>query len=401
MAVANAQIFIPILTPGFFTSKFCRREAFSFLNYETKANRDDLILPIYMINAEVLEDPKLREKDDLAIRLLERQYDDWRELKYKLRDSVTRPKIDKLAKTLAESVKRGARVETPKAIELGEAEPFKHPFPEPKSKDTALGTSRTTMVVLCVIALMLGMLGGWIAKTETSRADTAQREELTERLWSELHAQRQLTSDALAALDTKVDEPAAKPSNDFHELLDELKGRSQVRARRVIEIEKEWEKILRVLKGETSENAERTGFEQIESATDGQQETQLTKKASLSDMGRSFQDCQHCPEMVALPPDAFLMGSPDYEIEDFNGDEAPQHKVTIGYRFALGKYEVTHAQFERFVAATGHEATGCGSSINGDWVRDPNLDWRNPGFQQNDDHPVVLAALIGMMLEPM
>jgi F-box protein 11 len=48
-ALKEAQIFIPILTPSFFHSNFCRREAQAFLNYAAQTRRDDLILPLYLI----------------------------------------------------------------------------------------------------------------------------------------------------------------------------------------------------------------------------------------------------------------------------------------------------------------------------------------------------------------
>jgi hypothetical protein len=53
-----------------------------------------------------------------------------------------------------------------------------------------------------------------------------------------------------------------------------------------------------------------------------------------------FQECENCPEMVAIPADSFTMGSPDTE-EGRDKNEGPQHKVTIPKPFAVGKYTVT------------------------------------------------------------
>ena len=58
-----------------------------------------------------------------------------------------------------------------------------------------------------------------------------------------------------------------------------------------------------------------------------------------------------CPEMVVLPAGSFLMGSPEGE-EDRKQNEDPQHRVTIGYRFAIGPYAVTFDEFDYFCAAT-------------------------------------------------
>ena len=66
---------------------------------------------------------------------------------------------------------------------------------------------------------------------------------------------------------------------------------------------------------------------------------------------RSFQDCPGCPEMVAIPGGEFTMGSPPAEMgRDRN--EGPQRKVTIR-PFAVGKFEVTFAQWDACVAEGG------------------------------------------------
>ena len=73
--------------------------------------------------------------------------------------------------------------------------------------------------------------------------------------------------------------------------------------------------------------------------------------------GRVFRDCERCPEMVVVPAGSFTMGSPASE-EGHDDDEGPQHRVGISQAFAVGKYEVTRSEFERFVAATGHSKGG-------------------------------------------
>jgi formylglycine-generating enzyme required for sulfatase activity len=52
-------------------------------------------------------------------------------------------------------------------------------------------------------------------------------------------------------------------------------------------------------------------------------------------------------EMVSIPGDTFIMGSPPEELEH-QEDESPQHSVTV-QPFFMGKYQVTQAQW-RFVA---------------------------------------------------
>ncbi|MDP6342021.1 MAG: formylglycine-generating enzyme family protein, partial [Alphaproteobacteria bacterium] len=70
-------------------------------------------------------------------------------------------------------------------------------------------------------------------------------------------------------------------------------------------------------------------------------------------------------------------------------DEGPQHRVTIPAPFAVGKYEVTRGQYAAFVRATSRDdGDGCYVRAGGKWQKDSSGSWRNPGFQQGDDHPV-------------
>ncbi len=103
--------------------------------------------------------------------------------------------------------------------------------------------------------------------------------------------------------------------------------------------------------------------------------------------GTVFRDCAECPEMVVLPAGTFAMGSARGEDERLP-NEGPVRQVTIAAPLAIGKYEVTRAEFARFVAETGHDAmAGC-------WywqlifIFDTARSWRNPGYEQGDDHPV-------------
>ena len=63
--------------------------------------------------------------------------------------------------------------------------------------------------------------------------------------------------------------------------------------------------------------------------------------------GAVIRDCADCPELVRILGGSFGMGSNGGE-----ADEKPMHRVTIP-PFALGKYEVTFAQWDACVAAGG------------------------------------------------
>ena len=65
-----------------------------------------------------------------------------------------------------------------------------------------------------------------------------------------------------------------------------------------------------------------------------------------------FRDCPKCPEMVVVPAGSFMMGSPSSEADRFYLED-PQHRVTIAAPFAVGKYEVSFAEWDACVAAGG------------------------------------------------
>jgi formylglycine-generating enzyme required for sulfatase activity len=62
---------------------------------------------------------------------------------------------------------------------------------------------------------------------------------------------------------------------------------------------------------------------------------------------RTFRDCSDCPQMVAIPSGSFLMGSPASETGR-SDNEGPQRRVSVP-AFAVGKYEVTWAEWDRCV----------------------------------------------------
>ena len=69
--------------------------------------------------------------------------------------------------------------------------------------------------------------------------------------------------------------------------------------------------------------------------------------------GESFRDCPNCPEMVAVPEGSFWMGTPAGEHRLGSEYEQPQHRVTIKQPFAVGKFEVTFAEWDACVSEGG------------------------------------------------
>ncbi len=68
--------------------------------------------------------------------------------------------------------------------------------------------------------------------------------------------------------------------------------------------------------------------------------------------GTAFRHGPDFPELVVVPAGHFLMGSPQDE-KDRDENEGPCHPVTIARPFAVGRYPVTFAEWDAFVAAGG------------------------------------------------
>ena len=108
--------------------------------------------------------------------------------------------------------------------------------------------------------------------------------------------------------------------------------------------------------------------------------------------GDRFRDCPECPEMVVVPAGSYRMGSPSYE-QGRQEYEGPVHGVTISAPFAIGRHEVTVAEFGRFVDATGHPTGNSCWVYEDDEVFDlAGRSWRNPGFGQSGRFPVVCVS---------
>ena len=76
------------------------------------------------------------------------------------------------------------------------------------------------------------------------------------------------------------------------------------------------------------------------------------KEASRREPGTVFRDCPQCPEMVVVPAGSFMMGSPLSEKGRYF-NEGPRHRVRIFEPLAVGKYEVTFAEWDACVSDGG------------------------------------------------
>lgn len=108
-------------------------------------------------------------------------------------------------------------------------------------------------------------------------------------------------------------------------------------------------------------------------------------------------------EMVSIPAGSFVMGNPDASARGdknrWGSDGFPQHSVTLS-AYSIGKYEVTRAQYRKFIEAGGYSNEAYWSKIGWRWKsgerRTEPKDWAavktagdGSSFTQTDKHPVI------------
>ncbi len=111
-------------------------------------------------------------------------------------------------------------------------------------------------------------------------------------------------------------------------------------------------------------------------------------------------------KLVHIEANEFMMGNEDsvdqllklfpYAPKEWFENASKYHLVKITQPFYLGAHEVTVGQFRRFVEATGYKTEaesdgkgGYGIKSDGRYEQSPMYSWKQPGFFQNEDYPVV------------
>jgi formylglycine-generating enzyme required for sulfatase activity len=124
-------------------------------------------------------------------------------------------------------------------------------------------------------------------------------------------------------------------------------------------------------------------------------------QTAASKSGTVFRDCPDCPEMVVIPSGSVAIGSGLEETTRENVPEAisardrPLHDVKIVRPFAVGRFEITKAQYARFVREAGHTVEGgcfVWDFVAGRWNQDLEKSWREPGFPQGENEPAVCVS---------
>ena len=128
--------------------------------------------------------------------------------------------------------------------------------------------------------------------------------------------------------------------------------------------------------------------EYLENYSEGVHAAEANILAEYLRPGRTFRDCENCPEMVVVDAGSYIMGSPENE-NGHSENETPLHMVTIERPLAVGMYEVKLAEFRAFADEGGPPRKKCWTYVNDEWKERGEHGWDNPGYEQTKEYPVV------------
>ena len=195
-------------------------------------------------------------------------------------------------------------------------------------------------ILIAAVALGVFLYNHQLAQDRATKADAL-------RIAAESLARREEESRAKPA-------PAAEPAED-----------SAARARAAAEAKKAAEKAKALalkIEDEARRMAELAAKKQAAAMAQSEERARAQAAVNVKEAPRAvprpgtvFQDCADCPRMVIIPAGEFTMGSPASEAGR-GFDEGPQRQVSIAL-YALGRTEVTVAEFRRFADESGFNPT--------------------------------------------
>lgn len=109
-------------------------------------------------------------------------------------------------------------------------------------------------------------------------------------------------------------------------------------------------------------------------ARPGLQSSPQPPPSAVSPAGLIFKDCAECPELVVVPAGEFTMGSADHP------HEKPAHKVKITDPFAIGRYELTFADWDLCVEAGACPSKSDNRGLQRDKLPVGDVSWEDAGI---------------------
>lgn len=248
------------------------------------------------------------------------------------------------------------------------------------------------------------------AREARSRADAiARAEEEEQRRRKELEQAARLKAGALAAAQEKARQDQQRREQEKQRKLQaeqearerkerlrqQLIARRDADALKARQAEEEHQRKLAQFKAEAAYRAEQERHRKEQAARKAAELAALLPSATspVADAEGVLRDrfidgSGVGPDLVLIPTGRFQMGSHEHEhrIAEKAGAqksllerELPAHWVGIEQSFALGRYPVTVGEWRAFAKATG-------------WQSKLDVDWQQPGFAQDERHPVVCVS---------
>lgn len=106
-------------------------------------------------------------------------------------------------------------------------------------------------------------------------------------------------------------------------------------------------------------------------------------------LGAAGASAQGTRDLVLTPPAGAPAATRSAAVEESRDCADCPVMVTIPGHMTIGKFPVTLAEYRVFARETNLDSMGC--TLRGEVKRSlvPTANWQNPGYQQDEDHPVV------------
>src|SRR5713226_3240591 len=106
-SLETVTFLIAILTPSFFASEPCREEVGTFLQHEARLKRSDLLLGVHYVECPLLLDEAKRANHELAKKIADRQYVDWRDIRHETFNTpAVGLRLERLAFQIRDAIER-------------------------------------------------------------------------------------------------------------------------------------------------------------------------------------------------------------------------------------------------------------------------------------------------------